>query len=292
MTSLKSFPDEIERFIRLDALRPAVTFDQISQDVRVRFGPSAPGYDEIATAICHTFPWRAQLARFRRDPVMTAWIAVNMDTGTIAQIRLACIARFGVDRTQSYTGLAVHLRGLGRAAWRKAPPSPPGPPIAPLIAHWIRQVAPGLTVSALHAALSARFPSVNVPSRSALHRHLRRRGIETAGHARALDRNLEMGRWLRENARSNTLSELRREAVARFGADVASRSAIHRFLQANLPAHRKPRPGCLPDVEAWILEQRGTGTLDQIRAAALQRFGPARIPSRSAIQRRIRREVP
>jgi hypothetical protein len=314
LTEPKPFPPEIDRFIRADALRPTVTFDQIFRKVLARFGPAAPSYDEIATFICRAFPGRPQLARFRRDPVMTAWAVANMDTGTIAQIRRRCVALFGRDRTPSHTGLQVYLKALGRVPWRKARPSrrvstaspisrrtwrhsgdaSMVPPIAaaidPAIDIWIRQVAPHMTISALRAALVRRFRGMHMPSRSQLHRYLQRQGIATAGRPASLDANPELGQWLHDAARTNTLDQLRRAALERFGASaIPSRSVIHRFLQRRLSSGRKPRPGWPADIATWIKERQTSLTLDDLHAGCVSVFGADRAPSRSAIHRFVQR---
>ncbi|WP_417581538.1 hypothetical protein [Nitrincola sp.] len=42
-----------------------------------------------------------------------------------------------------------------------------------------------------------------------------------------------------------------------------------------------------PDLEAFILEQRGMKTLEQLRMQCVEQFGDERAPSRSALQRYV-----
>lgn len=285
MTTPESFSDEIERFLLAYYWMPEATFDFIALRAMVRFGEAAPCGDEIAAFLCRAWRGKRYLNRFHRDQMVTGWLLINKDSGTTDQIGERCAATFGRDRAPSRTTLAAFLRGTGTRGRRTA-----GAAIDATMARWIGQVAPHVTVTVLLAALASRFPGRPMPSRSQLHRYARQRGIATAGHEAHLASNPALRDWLRAHARYLTLAQLRNAAATQFGpAAMPSRSAIHRLLQSRSPTGHKTRPGWPADVEAWMLERRGSLSLDALRAAAVAKFGPGRTPSRSAIGRRILR---
>ena len=147
-----------------------------------------------------------------------------------------------------------------------------------------------MTLSRLHNALKARFPATRMPSRSQLARELTNLGIKTRGRVSRLSTRPEIGAWFLANTHIYTLNGLRAEAVRLFGASsVPSHTVVARFVKERSPIGRKIWSRWDREVEDWILGRLGSQTIDRIRAGAMERFGSARVPSRDAILRRLRR---
>lgn len=283
-----TFDPAIEHFLWRHAWSK-LPFDVIAQKAAEQFGAQAPSPDDAAAFMCGSLRGKRNLDRFRRDRVMATWLLDNSSIGTVKDIHAASIQRFGAQRTPSLKQMGEYLHRSGWRWWTDRQRR--SRRIDAEVASWIASEAAGVTISELRSACADRFGAARTPSRSALHRHLKREGLATAGWPKPLDADRAAKDWLRQAANELPLTRLSRAMVAAFGADRArSRSTIHRQL-AKLPNRSRPARlgvlGRVPDIAAWVAERKTTHKLDDLRSECVDVFGADRAPSRSAIHRFI-----
>jgi hypothetical protein len=285
MSADPSFDREIETFLRGFYHWHDATFGFIHQHTLARFREAAPTYVQVANFLSRAWRGKRYLNRFVRDPMVADWLDRQDRNETTARIRSKCLAKFGPDRTPPPVPLASYLAYSGPRGTHFQPKA------FPLVARWIRQNAHRFTIDGLMASLHARFPSADVPGRTALHRHLAREKLAPLGHLHPAFANADFARWLHAAAPAQLLDQLHRIAVARLAPLPApSRSALHRYLaHAGISTfgHRHPAFGD-PDFARWLLDAAPRQTLDQLRAAAVARLAPLPAPGRTALHRFIR----
>jgi hypothetical protein len=228
MKPTKTFPASIADFLRVAAYWWHVTFDVIAGRAAENFGAAAPTVDEVATFIGQFRAGKMHVNRLHRDPAMAAFVRRRRASGdTIDAVHAACARTFGPYRTPSRSVLARYLH-LAGARWRSA--SAAATAQAPDLDPWLTLNAANMTLSALHAACAAKFGSKVAPSRSALHRRLRRLGVAAAGKRGRLAQHPELAAWMAAEWHNGTLDQWHAAGVAKFGTVLTpSRSALHRY---------------------------------------------------------------
>lgn len=114
MQPTKTFPPEIEQFLRGAAYQWHVPFDVIADWAAELFGDAAPTVDEIATFIGQHLAGKLHVNRLHRDPALASLARQCRASGmTIDGVRAVCVRTLGPDRTPSRSRLAHYLRLVG-----------------------------------------------------------------------------------------------------------------------------------------------------------------------------------
>lgn len=281
----RSIPNEVGAYLLLLSWDRRLTFAEMAALARWRFGPAGPDASEVATHLGAVLHGEPRLKRLDRDLELAEWVVANARAGTLDELLGAIRTTFGEARTPSRSVLGRFLRGLGR---RGRMPDAERLAFDVKLLSFLRDKAPGRSLSELGALCEARFGADRAPSKSELHRLLQKEKIGF-GRPRGRQVDAEVMTWLRWAARHWPVAEVRKRGLALFGkARMPSRNSLYEMLpQPARGAGAVRRFKVAKDREVLDVARRLAGSMPagRLHAELVSRFGEARAPSRSALGR-------
>ena len=213
---------------------PGNNIDQLRTLCMERFGADeTPSRTVIGRFIRKECGARERGRSLLSSPEITGFVRGHMQGRTIDQVRALCIARFGAERAPSRAALGRFMRTERGAVPRGVPALRTDLEIAA----FVRKNVECMTLDGLRAEVAARFPDRALPSRSTLGRTARKlRGPKPTGIPSRIAQHLELSIMVRVLAGKVPVDTIVVAAKASYPSAHVTRSAVHRFVQAELHA--------------------------------------------------------
>lgn len=236
MNTPKEIPAEIEDYLSKMITSPVFTYSLMARAVKTKFGQECGlTAADIATFFGDTKKGAPFLNQLYRDRELAEWLRQNQTTGSIDEIRNACIEQFGESRVPSRSTVAGFLKSEGRKGRLGDKDFFSD---KPEVASWLLAEYPKYRNDELRKLCLEKFGKERTPSRSSLQRFLCQHQKTTTIRRHGIWLDEELGAWLRKNAPLLRMADLHAESVKRFGRErVGSKGSVCRFLASQKDRH-------------------------------------------------------